>query len=326
MTNSRSNKTNNSVTSTFDGNHVILWPRAVTEPYVEATPIPRSALTQVDPKLIDRLNYEIPHLEVPLTSPASRFCADGTDAGSNYPKVAIINNRPNVNAGADKKVTLPSSVNLLGVASDDGLPAGSSLIVTWSKVSGPGVVTFVDNKAKITNASFSLPGNYVLRLSGTDGVLTDVDDVAVDVLAGGGGTVAPGKPPVPKVIGDGTNSPTISGISDPGTIIHIMVNGDEAGTTTADAKGNWTYTFVEVEPGVYDVTVAAENVGGTSDPSGSVEVNVTPESSGGGEGVTSADASGGGCGLGGISAVLLMGLGFLLNIFSAQVTKLEQRS
>ena len=34
----------------------------------------------------------------------------------------------------------PSGATLAGTASDDGLPAGSSLTTTWSKFSGPGTV------------------------------------------------------------------------------------------------------------------------------------------------------------------------------------------
>ncbi len=41
--------------------------------------------------------------------------------------------------------------------------------VTWSKVSGSGTVTFADPKASITTATFSTPGNYVLKLTADNG-------------------------------------------------------------------------------------------------------------------------------------------------------------
>src|SRR5262245_40791983 len=39
-------------------------------------------------------------------------------------------------------------------------PAGPAPAVTWSKVSGPGSVTFADPKAAVTTAMFSAEGDY----------------------------------------------------------------------------------------------------------------------------------------------------------------------
>ena len=47
-----------------------------------------------------------------------------------------------VDAGPDQTLALPASANLNGVVTDDGLPAGSILSTSWSKVTGPGTVTF----------------------------------------------------------------------------------------------------------------------------------------------------------------------------------------
>jgi len=48
------------------------------------------------------------------------------------------NQPPVVNAGADQTVIAPSAtLTLTGTASDDGLPAGSSLTYQWSQLSGP---------------------------------------------------------------------------------------------------------------------------------------------------------------------------------------------
>jgi hypothetical protein len=44
---------------------------------------------------------------------------------------------PTADAGADRTATLPqTSVGLEGSVADDGLPAGGSLAITWSQVSG----------------------------------------------------------------------------------------------------------------------------------------------------------------------------------------------
>ena len=91
------------------------------------------------------------------------------------------NQAPEVSAGPDQAVTLPNAATLAAVVTDDGLPAGSTLTISWSAVSGPGTVTFGDASAASTTASFSAPGDYLLRLSATDGELPASDDVAVAV-------------------------------------------------------------------------------------------------------------------------------------------------
>jgi hypothetical protein len=93
--------------------------------------------------------------------------------------VAGGNGAPTVNAGPDQTITLPALASLAGSASDDGQPG--ALTTTWSKLSGPGSVSFGDATALTTAAGFSMPGAYVLRLSGNDGAVTSVDDVAVTV-------------------------------------------------------------------------------------------------------------------------------------------------
>ena len=90
------------------------------------------------------------------------------------------NQPPQVYAGPDQLVTLPSSVNLSGIVTDDGKPNASPTI-TWSKVKGPGTPTFTTPNAVSTSVSFDLPGTYVLRLSAFDGALTSSDDVVVNV-------------------------------------------------------------------------------------------------------------------------------------------------
>jgi RHS repeat-associated protein len=92
------------------------------------------------------------------------------------------NQPPSVNAGADQSVTLPSRADLFGTASDDGLPQGSTLVIGWSKVSGPGPVIFSHGSMVATQAFFSVPGAYVLRLTANDSQLSSSDGVTVTVL------------------------------------------------------------------------------------------------------------------------------------------------
>jgi hypothetical protein len=66
---------------------------------------------------------------------------------------------PAVNAGPDQTITLPSGATLAGTANDDGLPNGT-LTAIWSKVSGPGIVTFANGlwcKFKMKPDSVALP-------------------------------------------------------------------------------------------------------------------------------------------------------------------------
>jgi len=90
------------------------------------------------------------------------------------------NTAPVVNAGADITIDFPRPAKLLGTATDDGLP-GSALTTTWSKLSGPGDVTFTSASTLATAAKFSAQGTYELQLSASDGELTSNDVVVVIV-------------------------------------------------------------------------------------------------------------------------------------------------
>jgi lysophospholipase L1-like esterase len=101
-----------------------------------------------------------------------------------------VNAAPQVDAGADQTIVWPAdTVTLAGTVSDDGLPAGV-LDLLWSKVSGPGTVTFGDAFAQSTSATFSGTGVYVLRLTADDTLLSASDDVTVTV--GSGAVTYPG--------------------------------------------------------------------------------------------------------------------------------------
>lgn len=100
------------------------------------------------------------------------------------------NQAPVANAGADRSAVLSSAsvqVSMSGSASDDGLPAGSSLSYAWTRLSGPASVSFSSASSAATNATFTATGTYVLRLTVSDGALSDTDDVSVVVNASGGG-------------------------------------------------------------------------------------------------------------------------------------------
>jgi hypothetical protein len=95
----------------------------------------------------------------------------------------LTNQPPNVDAGLRQTIKLPDVVNLDGTVSDDGIPAGAALTVTWSKVSGPGAVTFGNAGAVDTTATFSSIGYYVLRLTASDSLQSSHGDVTIKVLS-----------------------------------------------------------------------------------------------------------------------------------------------
>jgi RHS repeat-associated protein len=134
------------------------------------------------------------------------------------------NQPPAVNAGSDRTITLPNTATLDGAADDDGWPEGNALASSWSKVSGPGTVSFGNPNQAATTASFAEPGDYVLRLTASDSLLSASDEVGV--------TVNPAVPP-PVV--------SIGGLPD-GAEVTTRVNV----TGTVSAGSNWR---LEYSPG-----------------------------------------------------------------------------
>lgn len=95
-----------------------------------------------------------------------------------------VNQSPIVSAGASKIITLPTTgVTLNGIVQDDGLPVPAQLTSTWSIVSTPdgGDVAFGDINAPTTTATFTLPGVYVLKLTGNDGTFSTESTVQITV-------------------------------------------------------------------------------------------------------------------------------------------------
>jgi hypothetical protein len=101
-----------------------------------------------------------------------------------------VNQPPLVFAGPDQSIALSMTCNFLGLASDDGLPAPPGLLsIAWSKLSGPGNVTFSNSNAPLTTATFSASGIYQLRITGNDGAIVRTDDVTITVT----------NPPAPQI-------------------------------------------------------------------------------------------------------------------------------
>ena len=122
--------------------------------------------------------------------------SDAKAAPSALPSAAPVNGV----AGVDRVVVLPGKTYLRGWAgygepprpgprrrppADSTpaapLPTGPTPTVQWSKISGPGTVTFADPTALVTNAAFSVPGAYVLQLTASNGESTATSTLNVKV-------------------------------------------------------------------------------------------------------------------------------------------------
>lgn len=96
--------------------------------------------------------------------------------------VSDANRPPVVSAGPDLTVEFPNPATLAGSVSDDGLPNPPGVFTAaWSFISGPGSVEFANGNLAATTATFSTPGIYTLRLTGSDGASTSQDTVVVTV-------------------------------------------------------------------------------------------------------------------------------------------------
>lgn len=129
-------------------------------------------------------------------------------SGSAFPYVPSTENEaPLVNAGNNQTVLISAAANLVGVVTDDGLPASPGTVsVTWSKFSGPGTITFTQANNRNTTARFSAAGSYILRLTATDGALTSSDDVIITVMPA---PTVPDPNPDPDPVPDPEQAPSV---------------------------------------------------------------------------------------------------------------------
>lgn len=134
------------------------------------------------------------------------------------------NHPPTVNAGLEQTITLPLTfLNLSGVVTDDGLPAGHALKMSWSKINGPGTVVFDNPAQKDTKATFSAAGTYLLQLLADDSQLTNFDLITVTVKP------APDTTPPTLTINPANNSTVNTTLP----LVEITYSDDRSGVDTA---------------------------------------------------------------------------------------------
>jgi len=176
------------------------------------------------------------------------------------------NQAPVVDGGPDQTITLPSSANLNGTVTDDGLPnPPGTVTTTWSEVSGPGAVTFGDASAVDTTASFSAAGSYVLKLQASDSVLSSSDTATVTV-----NPASQNQPPTVDAGQDQTvilpNSATLSGTAGddglpnpPGTLITTWSEFSGPGTVTFGDASSLSTTASFSASGTYVLRLTADD-------------------------------------------------------------------
>jgi beta-glucanase (GH16 family)/regulation of enolase protein 1 (concanavalin A-like superfamily) len=87
---------------------------------------------------------------------------------------------PAVATGPAPAAITGTAADLTGTASAEAGPAPTAI---WTKISGPGTVTFANSAAADTTASFSAPGSYLLRCTVTSAGGSASADASVSIAA-----------------------------------------------------------------------------------------------------------------------------------------------
>jgi fibronectin type 3 domain-containing protein len=147
---------------------------------------------------------------------------------------------PTVGAGLDAMVYVPaSSTTLAGTVSDDGQNAPCT--TSWSKVSGPGTVTFGNASLLSTTATFSAQGVYVLRLTANDGEQQNSDDVTITVAPHAGDVTWDGLVTAADI--DAMSAALAAGSAD------LRYDTDHSGAVTTDDKKHLVETIIGTRDG-----------------------------------------------------------------------------
>ena len=188
---------------------------------------------------------------------------------------------PVVKVGPDQTITLPvNTAALTGTATDDGLPFGSTLTFQWTKLSGPGNVTFANAASASTTATFTQDGIYLLRLTASDSQLTGSAEMRVTVLSTNNITLSPtiAGPLVKGSSATLTATVLINSAPAGGIVVTFSVNGANTitGTAVTDGTGKALFHYTGTVNGT-DTAVASASLGGSAVNSNTASISwVTP--------------------------------------------------
>ena len=96
--------------------------------------------------------------------------------------VPVENRAPSVTLQVPSIIYVGASHDLIASATDDGLPADESLSYAWTKVLGDGPVTFGTPSAATTSVLVGAPGQYVIRVTVSDGDLMTFLDCPLNAV------------------------------------------------------------------------------------------------------------------------------------------------
>jgi len=209
-------------------------------------------------------------------------------------------------------VSATTPVSLTATVSDDGLPANATVSYLWSVVapnqnaSGSPRLTIATPTSEDTKITASAPGIYTLRLRASDGVLSQTDDIDVELK--------PAKPG-PAAISASASRPVLSGKTTVGATVTVLVDGSQVhGTVPVTAgDGSWSYTLKNLTVGDHTVAYTVTVNRSVSSPSASQSVKITSDTTtppGNDDPTVPKDPSGG-CGQGGLAALFLLGFATL---------------
>jgi len=140
--------------------------------YPDGTPLPKRATVTVGSTTGNTYYYQLETTSsTSYTAYSYLFAFQITTTAANNPPV--------VDAGTNQRITT-NTVMLDGTVTDDGQPDPPARVsAQWTKILGPGTVTFADANSTDTTATFSDYGTYLLRLTANDGKEYVSDEVVV---------------------------------------------------------------------------------------------------------------------------------------------------
>lgn len=168
-----------------------------------------------------------------------------------------------VAAGPDQNIneTNGSTPAVLAGAVADALYPCAVITSTWTKISGPGAVTFDDATNPTTTAHFTKSGVYVLRITGGNGVTTLTDDVQITII--NAAPVANAGPDQIKLVGSVValaGSATDDGLPNPpAALTYAWTKVSGPGTATFTDSTNPITFVVFSAPGRYVLMLAVSD-------------------------------------------------------------------
>jgi N-sulfoglucosamine sulfohydrolase len=177
-----------------------------------------------------------------------------------------------VDAGGNQTIFSESAANPVAVVLN-GFVSGGGATSWWSKVSGPGSVSFADPAALNTTATLTGLGSYLLRLEAGTGTNVASDTVTIEVTTNLVMTLANGSFETPHLEGSGSTT-TISGWNVNLNVGFAVITPEAAapdGEQIVRLRGMWStaannggltqLSSLTIEPGTYTLTFDGVSLG-----------------------------------------------------------------